>query len=201
MILYAITDEKLTPSNTIYTQVENALIGGVSYLQLRDKTLSFEESLERAIRLKELCDRYNAKFIVNDSVKLAKESNAHGVHLGESDGELKKARDILGAGVIIGSSCYGSLELANSAIENGASYIAFGAMFTSSTKPNAKVAPLSVLTEAKKLFNVPICAIGGIKLNNAKSLTNAGADMLAVISSLWQCNDVALRAKEFFEFE
>lgn len=197
MILYAITDEKLTPIDTMFTQAEKALIGGVKYVQLRDKTKTYKESLESALKLKDLCDKYSAYFIVNDNVKLAKESNAHGVHIGESDDDVKAAKDILGDGAIIGASCYGSVERALAAVKNGATYAAFGSMFASPTKPHSKVVALDVLTEAKKILNVPICAIGGIEVSNVKSIFSAGADMAAVISGLWNSEDITQRARQF----
>lgn len=197
MILYAITDEKLTPIDTMFKQVEQALIGGVKYVQLRDKTKTYSESLNSALKLKDLCDKYSAYFIVNDSVKLAKESNAHGVHIGESDDDVKAAKDILGDKVIIGASCYGSVERAITAVQNGATYAAFGSMFASPTKPHSKVVPLNVLTDAKKTLSVPICAIGGIEVGNVKSIFSAGADMAAVISGLWNSDDIAQRARQF----
>lgn len=197
MILYAITDEQLTPIDTMFKQVEQALIGGVKYVQLRDKTKTYDESLNSALKLKDLCDKYGAYFIVNDNVKLAKESNAHGVHIGESDDDVKAAKDILGDKAIIGASCYGSVERAITAVQNGATYAAFGSMFASPTKPHSKVVPLNVLTEAKKTLSVPICAIGGIEVSNVKSIFSAGADMAAVISGLWNSDDIAQRARQF----
>ena len=182
--LYAITDSKLTPYGEIERYVSEAIRGGVSILQLRDKEASDEELYGVAVKLKRLCEANDVTFIIDDRVLLAKAVDADGIHIGIEDIEVYRAREIIGDGKIIGVSCYGDLERAKNVIKDGADYVAFGSFFPSPTKPHAKVVDKSVLTEAKSL-GVPVCAIGGITVDNGGELVLAGADMLSVISALW----------------
>jgi thiamine-phosphate pyrophosphorylase len=123
--------------------------------------------------------------IINDDVELALRIDADGVHLGASDGNLRDARKKLGDEKIIGASCYNRLEIAQFAAQNGVDYVAFGACFVSATKPNAPKADLKLFTQAKQVLDLPIVAIGGITLENATSVIQAGADAIAVIGALW----------------
>ena len=182
--LYAITDSKLTPYGDIERYVSEAIRGGVRILQLRDKEASDEELYGVAVKLKRLCEANDVTFIIDDRVLLAKAVDADGIHIGIEDIEVYRAREIIGDGKIIGVSCYGDLERAKNVIKDGADYVAFGSFFPSPTKPHAKVVDKSVLTEAKSL-GVPVCAIGGITVDNGGELVLAGADMLSVISALW----------------
>ena len=182
--LYAITDPVLTPYGDIEKYISEAIRGGAKILQLRDKELKDEELYPVAMRLKRLCDENGVCFIIDDRVVLAKAVNADGIHIGLEDIDPLDAREIIGSGKIIGVSCYGDLERAKGAIKKGADYVAFGSFFPSPTKPHAKVVDKSVLSEAKSL-GVPVCAIGGIGINNGGELVTAGADMLSVISALW----------------
>jgi len=122
---------------------------------------------------------------------------ADGVHIGKDDAALSHARERLGQGAIIGVSCYNSLELAIEAEQQGADYVAFGAFFPSRTKPNATLATLELLATAKQKMHIPICAIGGIKLDNAASLVSSGTNMLAVISAVFAAQDIAVAARRF----
>jgi thiamine-phosphate pyrophosphorylase len=124
-------------------------------------------------------------FIINDSIKLCLTLDADGVHLGADDGNLAEARARLGAGKILGASCYNRLDLALAAAEAGADYAAFGACFASGTKPNAVVAPLGLFMQARQSINIPLVAIGGIHLENAKQVMEAGADSIAVVGALF----------------
>ncbi len=193
--LYAITDSSLTPYEYIDRYVSLALKGGAKIVQLRDKTLSDEELYEVAKKIKKICKKHKALFLLDDRVVLAKAIDADGVHIGGDDTPIGVARKILGDKKIIGVSCYGDIEAAKKAAKEGADYVAFGSFFSSKTKPNAKKADIGVLKEAKKL-GVPVCAIGGIEAANADALINAGADMLAVISALWS-GDVERNALDF----
>jgi thiamine-phosphate pyrophosphorylase len=133
--------------------------------------------------------------IVNDDIELALEVSADGAHLGREDGDLRAARARL-AGRILGASCYDRLELAQAAVATGADYVAFGSVFASPTKPGAARAPHSLFTKARDL-GVPLAAIGGITLENAPQLISAGADLLAVISDLFEAPDISLRARQY----
>lgn len=138
-----------------------------------------------------LCHAYDALLILNDDLPLALEINADGVHLGRDDhaGNLAEARQMLGPDKVLGVSCYADLSLAEMAANAGASYLAFGSMYPSITKPAAPSAPLTLLTEARR-FGLPVAAIGGICLNNAAQTLAAGADLLAVISDLFDAPDM-----------
>lgn len=182
--LYAITDINLTPYDYIERSVAEAIKGGAKIVQLRDKDTSDEELYQVAKKIKKICRQNKAKFLLNDRVVLAKAINADGVHIGKDDTSFEVARDILGDKKIIGVSCYDDINLAKDAIKKGADYVAFGAFFHSSTKPNAKTADADILKQGRKL-GVPVCAIGGINEENAFELVKNGADMLAVISALW----------------
>ncbi|BAU23708.1 thiamine-phosphate pyrophosphorylase [Caldimicrobium thiodismutans] len=198
--LYVITDEKLTPyeGEKIFKCVESALKGGAKVVQLRDKTHTDEELLEVALQLKKLCHQYQALFIVNDRVKLAKGVEADGVHLGIEDEALERVKVAL-PDKIIGVSCYGDLERAKRAEALGASYVAFGSFFPSPTKPASALVSKEILLQAKKELKIPVCAIGGITLEQAEELIKLGADLLAVISDIWLARDIEDRARGYTE--
>lgn len=199
-ILYAITDSQLLPGDTLFSGVEAALQGGCKWIQYRDKSGDHAKRLQEARRLVELCNQYQAALIVNDDMQLAAAVNAHGVHLGQDDGNAKAARELLGADAIIGVTCHDSLALAQTAVDEGASYIAFGRFFPSHTKPHARHAKFTLISEAKiKFTNVPIVVIGGITLENAHILLDAGADKLAVCHELFSAADIKQVAKKFID--
>jgi len=194
--LYAITDENLIAQNLFKQSIEQALEGGVRLIQYRDKSDDTVKRQQQAKQLKDLCQRYNALCIINDDIDLCLSVAADGVHLGKDDGDIAQARKRLGDNAIIGASCYGQLSLAKQAESEGADYVAFGAIFPSSTKPLAKTAGLGILQQAQSQIKVPICAIGGIDTTNAKQTVEFGADMLAVISSLFAQKDICGTAKQ-----
>jgi thiamine-phosphate pyrophosphorylase len=182
-MLYAITPLALCEDDTrLLTAVETALHAGLRLLQYRDKSSNDEKRLRQVQALHRLCQRYGAKLIVNDDVRLA--AHADGVHLGQSDESIRTARALLGAEAIIGATCHHRLDLAEQAVQAGASYVAFGAMFPSKTKPHATLAPFSVLKQARAL-GVPVCAIGGITPERAASVYAAGADWLACVEGVF----------------
>lgn len=192
--LYAVTPDT-ADTEALAQKVEQALAGGAAALQYRNKVLPRERRLAQAQRLAGLARGYGVPFIVNDDVEIALAVAANGVHLGKEDGPLAPARGRL-AGKVLGASCYDRLELARAAVAAGADYVAFGSVFPSSTKPGAVRAPLALFAEAKPL-GVPLAAIGGITLENAPRLLEAGADLLAVISDLFDAADVAARARQY----
>jgi thiamine-phosphate pyrophosphorylase len=181
--LYAITQTEQKTAARVLTEVEAALRGGAIMVQYRDKQPINAEQLARELVL--LCKAYNVPLLINDDVTLAQRVGAVGVHLGKDDGDIAQARQRLGETAIIGVSCYNKVQLALTAQQQGASYVAFGRFFPSSSKPLAAPAQLSTLTHAKQMLQIPIVAIGGILPSNGDMLLNAGADMLAVISGLF----------------
>ena len=193
--LYGITDG--STGQELINKVTQAISGGLSILQYRDKSDDYTTRLNDAMSLRELCCRNNIPLIINDDVELAKILHADGVHLGQDDMSIKQARQRLGSNAIIGVSCYNQLDLALAAQEQGASYVAFGAFFNSPTKPNAPTASLSTLQMAKQKIHIPICTIGGITLDNTPQLIDNGTDMVAVISSLFSADDIGSTAKQF----
>ena len=195
-MLYAITDSGLMPGPKLIEKSEAALKGGCRWLQYRDKSEDAAKRLTEAQKLKALCDQYDAKLLINDDLELALAVDAHGLHLGQEDGSLSKAREALGENAILGITCHDQLHLARQGLGYGASYIAFGRFFPSKTKPNAKAAPLTLLAQAKAL-GVPVIAIGGITLENASQIFDAGASAIAVCHSLFACDDVEQRARDF----
>jgi len=196
--LYAITDSHLLSGDQLFTGVAAALAGGCKLVQYRDKSTDTARRLSEATTLRQLCHQHHAQLIINDDVSLAKEVNADGVHLGQGDTNPVAARMILGSGAIIGVTCHDSLELAQQAIKDTANYIAFGRFFPSSTKPDARPAPMSLISDARALFKeIPLVVIGGITLDNAQPLVRAGADILAVCHSLFAAQDIEAQAKRF----
>jgi len=170
--------------------VEQALLGGASVVQYRDKSRDPVKRFTQASELLELCNCHNAALIINDDVELAVAVNAHGVHLGGDDAPLSGARRQLGPDAIIGASCYNSLDKAVYAQQQGADYVAFGRFFPSRTKPHAVQADVDLLRHAKRRLTVPIVAIGGITEQNGAQLVSAGADMLAVVEAVFAQDDI-----------
>jgi len=197
--IYVITDQTLTPPDKIEEYVHHAIQGGCSVVQYRDKTSSPAQRLQEALKINALCRKHHILFIVNDDIELAKQSGAHGVHIGKNDVDFILARELLGQNSIIGVSCYNDIQRAVDAEKQGASYVAFGRFFNSQIKPEANQADLDVLTKAKQLINIPIAAIGGIDHTNATSLINAGADMLAVISSVFAQQDIKNATRKLYD--
>ncbi|RXJ90862.1 thiamine phosphate synthase [Arcobacter sp. CECT 8983] len=194
--LYVISDDILTPKETILIQVKEALEGGATIVQLRDKTSSDEEIEKLVLDLQELCRKYKALFVLNDRVELAIKLQCDGLHVGRSDHhrveEIRK--EYKG---ILGISCYGNLQLAKEMQDKGADYVAFGSFFPSLTKPNAAVVNKEVIKNAKKELNIPVCVIGGITSKNANILINEGANMLAVISDIWKSKNIKKKCEEY----
>ncbi len=194
--LYAVTPEDyLMPR--LSALVGAALAGGVRLVQYRNKSAPPPLRRAQAADLLRLCRARGARLIINDDLALALELGADGVHLGRGDGNIVAARAALGPEKILGVSCYADLDCADAAAKAGADYLAFGSMFQSQTKPDAPRAALALLGEAKRRFGLPIAAIGGITRDNAPQAIAAGADMLAVITDLFEAMDIARRAQAY----
>lgn len=193
--LYAVTpDDALLPR--LSAMVASALKGGVRLVQYRNKTASAPLRRSQAAELLRICRASGAALIINDDLSLALDVGADGVHLGGDDGDLSVARNALGPNRILGASCYNNIARGEAATRAGADYLAFGSMFSSKSKTTVVAAPLTILSEARR-FGLPIAAIGGITLDNAPEVIHAGADMVAVISDLFDTTDIATRAANF----
>ena len=194
--LYAITPE-MSDTAKLLRDVEAALRGGASVLQYRAKTLAVNLKANQAQALQVLCKKYRVPLIVNDDAALAASMSASGVHLGSQDMPIGEAHQSLLAGMLVGVSCYDQLPRAIEAEKNGADYVAFGSFFPSITKPNAVRPSLDLLRDAKHKIACPIVAIGGVTLDNAPLLIEAGADAVAVISALFDADDIEATAHDF----
>lgn len=180
--LYLITNDD--PIDLLLQKLEAALATHhIAILQYRRKNIVKTEQLGEVESIKQLCEKYQTPFVINDDLELAEQFGL-GVHLGQSDGEISDAAARLPQGVIIGRTCLNSLELAEQAIADGATYIAFGAIYATSTKPEAGNIGLGVLKQASEKFDLPICAIGGLTVENSKVVIDSGADLCAVISDI-----------------
>ena len=171
--------------------------GLASAFQLRVKDVNEHELARLAEPLQRICDDAEVAFIVNDSIALAKRLGADGVHLGQQDGDIREARDVLGPGAQIGKTCHDSRHLAMDAGEAGADYVAFGAFYPTTTKPSDYRPDPAILSWWATLFEIPCVAIGGITTDNAKPLVDAGADFLAVCQAVWGKADPAAAVAAF----
>ncbi len=192
--LYAITDSQLLDDGRLLPYVEAALRGGARLLQYRDKSSDQARRLREAESLRELCERHGAQLIVNDDAELAARLGV-GLHLGQTDGSLSAARALLGRQAIIDDRL-----AAEQAVAEGASYVAFGRFFNSSTKPGAPAASVELLDQARPRLHLPITAIGGISLDTAPGLIARGVDLVAVIHALFaaaSAAEVERRARAF----
>jgi thiamine-phosphate pyrophosphorylase len=194
--LYAVTPDE-GDTRALVDKVTASVAGGARVVQYRNKIASPGLRREQAWALKRACDAHAALLIVNDHAELAREVDAAGVHIGADDGDIAAVRAIVGEGKLIGVSCYKRVELALEARRQGADYVAFGSFFASSVKPGAVRAPIELLREARRALDVPIVAIGGITIDNAPELIEAGADAVAVITAVFGAADVAAAARRF----
>ncbi len=174
-----------------------ALRGGARLVQYRDKSDDADRRFDEARQLRALCTAVSATLIINDDIELAIRTGADGVHLGRDDAGIADARAALGETAVIGASCYDSLEHARRAVAAGADYLAFGSFFPSPTKPGAVRAAPALLAAAREAFELPLCAIGGITPGNGADLVAAGADMLAVISGVFDAGDAEAAAGDY----
>lgn len=195
MLLYAVTDRSWLNGETLYSQVEKALKGGITFLQLREKTLSEEEFQKEAAEIKELCKKYKVPFIINDSVDIALAIDADGVHVGQSDMEAGRVREKLGPDKIIGVSAR-TVEQAFLAEKNGADYLGVGAVFGTGTKLDAKELPMETLKAICEAVSIPVVAIGGITKDNLMQLKGSGIDGIAVVSAVFAQKDIETAVKE-----
>lgn len=180
--LYLITNDD--PLELLLDKLEIALsTGHIAILQYRRKKVPKTDQPFEVEQIKVLCEAYQVPFVINDDLVLAVQFDL-GVHLGQSDGEISDAVNRLTSGAVIGRTCLNSLVLAEKAIADGATYIAFGAVYATATKPEAGNVGIEVIKQARQKFNTPICAIGGLTVENSKVVIESGADLCAVISDI-----------------
>ena len=180
--LYLITNDD--PIQLLLEKIQVALATGhIAILQYRRKKIAKADQPLEVEQIKILCEKYQVPFVINDDLSLAEQFGL-GVHLGQSDGEITDAIQRLPQGVIIGRTCLNSLELAEKAIAEGASYVAFGAIYATSTKPESGNVGIEIIQQARQKFDVPICAIGGLTVENSQVVIEAGASLCAVISDI-----------------
>ena len=195
---YLVTDSDILRDRDFYNSIEEALKGGVTMLQLREKNASGKEFLEKAIKLRELTKKYNVKFIINDRVDIAMLCDADGVHVGQSDIPANKVRELIGEDKIVGVSAR-TVEEALTAKENGADYLGVGAMFTTRTKLDAKSVSIEKLKEIKELIKLPVVAIGGLSLSNIDKLKECNVDGYAVVSAILGAENIKLECEKWIE--
>ena len=198
MLLYAVTDRAWTGKQTLYRQVEQALKGGVTCVQLREKELDEETFLAEAKEIGGLCRAFGVPFIVNDNVEIALECGADGVHVGQSDMDAQQIRALAGGRLMIGVSAR-TVEQALRAQNAGADYLGVGAVFGTSTKPDAKAVSLRTLKEICSAVDIPVVAIGGISRDNIPELSGTGVAGVALVSAIFAAEDIEGRCREMKE--
>lgn len=195
MTLYAVTDRTWTKETTLMEQVKEALEGGITFLQLREKNLSEEEFIEEAKEMKELADSYQVPFVINDNIKVALAVDADGVHIGQDDMAVEEARKLLGEDKIIGVSAH-NVEEARKAQKGGADYLGVGAVCATSTKKDANVVSKEEIKKICQEVDIPVVAIGGIKKDNIKTLKGTDVDGVAVVSAIFAADDIKNSTKQ-----
>ena len=194
MLLYAVTDRAWLGTSTLAQQVEQAIKGGATFVQLREKNLDYEAFLEQAIEVKAVTDRYGIPFVINDNVEVAIACDADGVHVGQSDMAAGEVRKRLGEDKIIGVSAE-NVEQARLAEKNGADYLGAGAMFSTSTKLDAETMSFETLKAICSAVSIPVVAIGGIKEHNIMELKGSGIAGVSVVSAIFAQPDITAATK------
>lgn len=189
LLLYAVTDRTWLNGDTLYSQVEKALKGGATFLQLREKSLGEDAFLAEALELKALCHQYQVPFVINDNVDIALAMDADGVHVGQSDMEAGDVRAKLGPDKIIGVSA-DTVQQAVLAEKHGADYLGVGAVFSTGTKLDAGAVSFETLQEICQAVSIPVIAIGGISQDNLCQLSGSGIVGVAVVSAIFAQNDI-----------
>lgn len=189
MLLYAVTDRAWVGKQSLYEQVESALKGGATCVQLREKELDNETFLNEAIEISALCKQYGVPFFINDNVEIAIKCHADGIHVGQEDMEAAQVRQKVGNDMIIGVSAH-SVEEALEAVKNGADYLGVGAMFSTSTKTDVNVLPKETLRDICAAVGIPVVAIGGIGKSNISQLAGTGVDGVALVSAIFAADDI-----------
>lgn len=195
MLLYAVTDRAWLGEKTLYEQVEEALKGGVTCVQLREKDLDDEAFLEEAKEICTLCRRYSVPFIVNDNVEIAVKCGADGVHVGQEDMAAGDVRSKVGDNMILGVSVH-TVEEARKAVADGADYLGLGAIFPTNTKTDVDQMKNEVLRDICNAVDVPIVAIGGLNRGNILKLSGSGVDGVALVSAIFSADNIEESCRE-----
>ena len=195
LLLYAVTDRSWVKEKTLYEQVEEALKGGATFVQLREKNIDDDSFLLEAIEIQKICKKYNVPFVINDNVEIARKMNAAGVHVGQSDMEASDVRVLLGKDKILGVSAQ-TVEQAILAEQRGADYLGVGAVFPTGSKDDAEDVSNETLKAICEAVSIPVVAIGGISKHNVSLLTGSGICGIAVISAIFAQDDIKSATKE-----
>lgn len=198
LLLYGITDRTWLNGRTLADVVEQSIKGGVSFLQLREKELGYDEFLKEAFEIKALTDKYKIPFVINDNIDVALACNADGVHVGQTDMQAGRVRRLIGDDKILGVSVQ-TVEEAKIAIDNGADYLGVGAMFPTSTKLDAGVMSMEALKKVCDSVKVPVVAIGGINETNMLRLKGTGIAGVSIISAIYAKPDIFAASKQLLE--
>ena len=189
MLLYAVTDRAWVGKQSLYQQVESALKGGATCVQLREKELDEETFYEEAVAISALCRQYGVPFFINDNVEIAVKCHADGIHVGQEDMAAAQVRQRVGDGMMIGVSVH-SVEEALEAVKNGADCLGVGAMFSTSTKTDINVLSKETLRDICAAVDIPVVAIGGIHKSNLSQLAGTGVDGVALVSAIFEADDI-----------
>ena len=195
MLLYAVTDRAWVGKQSLYEQVESALKGGVTCVQLREKELDYDSFLSEAIQIAALCKRYGVPLFINDNVDIAIACGADGVHVGQDDMAAANVRQKVGSGMMIGVSVH-NVDEAKKAVRDGADCLGVGAVFTTSTKADASVLPISEVKAICDAVDIPVVAIGGINKGNILQLSGSGVDGIAVVSAIFSSENIEEECKQ-----
>lgn len=195
MLLYAVTDRAWVGKQSLYEQVESALKGGVTCVQLREKELDYDSFLSEAIQIASLCKRYGVPLFINDNVDIAIACGADGVHVGQDDMAAANVRQKVGSGMMIGVSVH-NVDEAKKAVRDGADCLGVGAVFTTSTKADASVLPISEVKAICDAVDIPVVAIGGINKGNILQLSGSGVDGIAVVSAIFSSENIEEECKQ-----
>lgn len=197
MRLYAVTDRMWTGRQTLYEQVEDALRGGVTCVQLREKELDEEAFLNEAIEIRDLCHKYHVPLFINDNVDIAIKCKADGIHVGQEDMAAGAVRSMVGDHMMIGVSVH-TVEEAIEAVKNGADCLGAGAMFSTSTKLDAGVLPMQTLADICHAVDIPVVAIGGLNKDNIPKLAGTGVDGVALVSAIFSAENIEDECRKLY---
>lgn len=195
MRLYAVTDRMWTGRQTLLEQVEDALRGGATCVQLREKELDEESFLQEAYEMKALCEKYGVPFFINDNVDIAIRCKADGIHVGQDDMEASNVRALVGEDIMIGVSV-NCVEQALAAVQAGADCLGVGAMFSTSTKLDADSVSFETLRDICQAVDIPVVAIGGISKDNMMQLKSTGVDGVALVSAIFAAENIEMECRE-----